>query len=101
MFIGKGEPNMISYFSELRYKEVIDIHTGQRLGYVCDAEFDEAEGRMISLITPGRAKFFGLLGREDDYILPWKCISRMGADIILVEVEQNQPRRKREKRKIF
>ena len=92
---------MISYFSELRYKEVIDIHTGQHLGYVCDAEFDEAEGRMISLITPGRAKFFGLLGREDDYILPWKCISRMGADIILVEVEQNQPRRKREKRKIF
>lgn len=92
---------MISYFSELRYKEVIDIHTGQRLGYVCDAEFDEAEGKMISLITPGRAKLFGLLGREDDYILPWKCIARMGADIILVEQEPNQPRRKREKRKIF
>ena len=34
---------MISYFSELRYKEVIDIHTGKRLGYVCDAEFDETE----------------------------------------------------------
>ena len=31
---------MINYFSELRYKEVIDIHTGRRLGYVCDAEFD-------------------------------------------------------------
>ena len=54
---------MISYFSELRYKEVIDIHTGQRLGYVCDAEFDDAEGRIVSLITPGRAKFFGLFGR--------------------------------------
>lgn len=37
---------MISYFSELRYKEVIDIHTGKRLGYVCDAEFDETEGRL-------------------------------------------------------
>ena len=24
---------MINYFSELRYKEVIDIHTGRRLGY--------------------------------------------------------------------
>ena len=44
---------MISYFSELRYKEVIDVHTGRRLGYVCDAELDEAEGRLISLITPG------------------------------------------------
>ena len=71
---------MISYFSELRYKEVIDIHTGRRLGYVCDAEFDETEGRLISLITPGKAKFFGLFGREDDYILPWKCIVRIGGD---------------------
>ena len=92
---------MINYFSELRYKEVIDIHTGRRLGYVCDAEFDEKEGRIISLITPGRAKLFGLLGREDDYILPWKCIQRLGSDIILVELEPNQPRRYREKRKIF
>ena len=57
---------MISYFSELRYKEVIDVHTGKRLGYVCDAEFDETEGRLISLITPGKAKFFGLFGREDE-----------------------------------
>ena len=43
---------MISYFSELRYKEVIDIKTGMRLGYVCDGEMDEKEGRLLSLITP-------------------------------------------------
>ena len=36
----------ISFFSELRYKEVIDIHSGFRLGYVCDAEYDDAEGRI-------------------------------------------------------
>ena len=54
---------MISYFSDLRYKEVIDVHSGFRLGYVCDAEFDDAEGRLVSLITPGKAKFFVLLGR--------------------------------------
>lgn len=92
---------MISYFSELRYKEVIDIHTGKRLGYVCDAEFDETEGRLISLITPGKAKFFGLFGREDDYILPWKCIVRIGGDIILVETEADQPRRRRKKKKFL
>lgn len=92
---------MISFFSELRYKEVIDIHSGNRMGYVCDAEFDDAEGRIISLVTPGRAKLFGLLGREDDYILPWKSIVRMGEDIILVEPDGERPRRKREKRKFF
>ena len=55
----------ISFFSELRYKEVIDIHSGFRLGYVCDAEYDDAEGRILSLVTPGRSKFFGLFGREE------------------------------------
>lgn len=88
---------MISYFSDLRYKEVIDIHTGFRLGYVCDAEFDDAEGRFCSLVTPGRAKLFGLLGREDDYVLPWGSIVRIGSDIILVELKETVQRRKRPK----
>ena len=92
---------MINYFSDLRYKEVIDIHTGFRLGYVCDAEFDDAEGRLCSLITPGRAKLFGLLGREEDYVLPWSSIVRVGSDIILVESRESLGRRKRPKRSFF
>ena len=87
---------MTSYYSELRYKEVIDIHTGLRLGYVCDLEFDDAEGRLVSLVTPGRSKFFGLLGREDDYVLPWGCIVRIGGDIILVEAKGEFMRRERQ-----
>ena len=92
---------MLSYFSDLRYKEVIDIHTGLRLGYVCDLEFDDAEGRLVSLVTPGRSKFFGLLGREDDYVLPWGCIVRIGGDIILVEAKGEFMRRKRQRRPFF
>ena len=92
---------MISYFSDLRYKEVIDVHTGYRLGYICDAEFDEAQGRFISIVTPGRAKLFGLLGREDDVVLPWECIVRLGSDIILVEPKGEPRRRKRIRRQLF
>ena len=88
---------MINDFSDLRYKEVIDVHSGFRLGYVCDAEFDDAEGRLISLITPGKAKLFGLLGREDDYVLPWSCIARIGGDIILVDAKELLQRRKKRK----
>ena len=91
---------MMSYFSELRYKEVIDVHTGLRLGYACDLEFDDREGCVVSLVTPGRPRFFGLLGREDDYILPWNCIVRVGTDIILVEVKGEFVRRKRRSRLI-
>lgn len=92
---------MITYYSDLRYREVIDVHTGFRLGYVCDAEFDEKEGRLISLITPGRSKLFGLLGREDDYVLPWTSIVRIGSDIILVDIQESCARRKRPKRGLF
>ena len=92
---------MISCFSELRYKEVIDVHTGFRLGYVCDAEFDDQEGRLISLVTPGRAKLFGLLGREDDYVLPWGAIVRVGADIILVDAKGELARRKRSRKSVL
>ena len=74
-------------FSELRYKEVICVSTGQRLGYVCDAELDPCTGKILSLIVPGPSRFFGLLGREEDYCLPWSSIQRMGEDIILVEKE--------------
>ena len=92
---------MISYFSSLRYKEVIDVHTGRRLGYVCDAELDEKEGRLLSLITPGKARWFGLLGREDDYVLPWPCIVRIGSDLILVDAKDDLCRRKRRKQRPF
>ena len=89
---------MLSFFSDLRYREVIDIHTGFRLGYICDAEIDDADGRICSLVTPGKAKFFGLLGREDDYVLPWASIVRIGTDIILVDLQESCQRRKRPKR---
>lgn len=86
---------MISSFSELKYKEIIDVHTGLRLGYIYDAEFDDKEGKIVSLVTPGRAKLFGLLGREDDYVIPWGCIVKIGSDIILIEVSGELTRRKR------
>ena len=78
--------------------EEIDQSTGQRLGYVCDAEIDLDDGKIVSLIVPGQKKLGGLLSGDDDYILPWGSISRLGEDIILAEVSGQQPRRRREKR---
>lgn len=87
--------------SEMRYKEVIDLKSGQRLGFVYDAEIDPADGRVLALIVPGRGKAGGLLGREDDYVLDWKAITRLGDDIILVDLEKDPPRRRREKRPLI
>lgn len=92
---------MSALFSELKYKEVIDLRSGARLGYVCDAEIDPADGRILSLIVPGQGRAGGLLGRDDDYVLPWGSLSRLGDDIILVDLQAEPERKKREKRQMF
>ena len=84
--------------AELRYREVINICTGHRLGYVSDIEMEMHTGKICALIVPGPCKFFGLFGREDDYFLPYECISKMGDDIILVEVSGEYHRCKKPKR---
>ena len=70
--------------TDLSYKEVIHLESGQRLGYVRDAEIDPATGRVTALIIPGRLKWLGLLGREPETVIPWERIHRLGADIIFV-----------------
>ncbi len=92
---------MLCRFSDFRYKEVIDVRSGTRLGYVCDAEFQYPDGRICALIVPGRARYFGLFGREEDYFLPWECISRIGEDIILIEGDRGVRRGKRSKKPLF
>ena len=84
---------MIIRMSELKCREVINICDGCRVGFVSDLELDCTGGNVVALIVPGRARFFGLFGREDDYIIPWGCICRMGNDIILVEIEIEKVKR--------
>ena len=87
--------------SDLRYREVINISTGARLGYVSDVILDLREGRITALIVPGPARFFGIFGRESDYVLPWEAITQMGSDIILIDGKADIRRDSRDKNTFF
>jgi len=92
---------MVERLSTIRCKEVINVTDGCRLGYAEDFEIDLYEGRLIALIIPGPCRFFGLFGRDSDYIVPWNCVKKIGGDIILVEVVPEKIRRPRERRGLF
>ena len=82
---------------ELRDKQVICIKDGTMLGCVCDVEIDTCEGKIISIVIYGRPKFWGIFGRCDDIVIPFKCIEIIGEDTILVNYEPtqyNKPRKK-------
>ena len=69
---------MICSLSELRDKEVINIKTGAKLGYVDDIEINTDNATVIALIVYGRPRFFGLLGRDEDMIIRCKEIEVIG-----------------------
>ncbi len=69
---------------ELRQKEVINEEDCRVLGYVADIEFDPMCGKILALIVPGPCKWWGILGRELEYVIPFRCVRQIGADIILV-----------------
>lgn len=79
---------MESRITELRNKEIISISDGCRFGYVGDVEVDLETGKVKALIVPGRLRFFGLFGREEDQVFPWEAVRRFGEDIILVEAKE-------------
>lgn len=76
--------------SELREKEVINCHDCERLGYPCDIDFSPRTGCVEFLIVPGPCKLFGLLGREQEYVIPWNRICQIGHDVILVDIKTEE-----------
>ena len=92
---------MNNRFSELRNKEVIHVCEGARLGYICDLCIELETGRVLSVTVPGPCRYFGLFGREDDYVIPWACIRRIGEDIILVDGPVPDWRVARKKKKLL
>lgn len=87
--------------TEFHCKEVICVADGRRLGFVCDMEVEVPDGQVLAIIVPGPCRFLGLFGRKDDFVIPWKCIKRIGPDIILVDVKPDECRRSRRKPLLF
>lgn len=79
-------------FTTLQCKEVICVGSGQRLGFVSDVQIELPQGTVCAIVVPGPCKFWGVLGRHDDYIIPWGSICKIGPDIVLVDTQPDQCR---------
>lgn len=76
---------MLIKASDLRLREVINTLDGRRLGVISDVEFDLENGRIKSIVVPGNGRFLWFFGRDDDVVIPWNKIKKIGVDVILVE----------------
>ncbi|TYQ13146.1 UNVERIFIED_CONTAM: YlmC/YmxH family sporulation protein [Acetivibrio alkalicellulosi] len=78
--------------SDFRQKEVINVSDGKRLGFVCDVEIDLESGRLKSIVIPGGNRLFGIFGKDEEYVITWDRIKKIGEDIILVDIDDKKKR---------
>ena len=74
--------------SDFKYKEVVNLSDGEKLGCVYDMEIDTENGSITKLIVPGKTKntFFS---KNPGTKIPWEAIHKIGDDIILVDIKHN------------
>jgi len=77
-------------FSELKDKEVINTAGGTRIGYIDDMEIDTQSRSITSLIICGRPRMMGLLGKDEDIVIPCSEIEKIGADTVLVSLNDEE-----------
>ncbi len=71
-------------FSDLRSKDLINSCDGKRLGKACDIVFDTQTGKIRGIVAPyGKKSCFG---KGQDIFIPFKCILKIGEDIVLVDI---------------
>ncbi|MCM3587200.1 YlmC/YmxH family sporulation protein [Mesobacillus maritimus] len=74
--------------SELGGKEIVDVKKAERLGILgqTDLEIDEKTGQIKALIIPS-VKWFGLKRHGGELRVPWKQITKIGTDMVIVDIE--------------
>lgn len=76
---------MLTRTSELREREVVNVLDGRRLGLASDLEIEADTGKIKAIVVPGPGKFLWVFGKNDDFVIPWDKIIKIGVDVILVE----------------
>ena len=73
--------------SEFQMKDVISVSNGKKLGNVGDIDINLSTGKINAVIIGGAGKVLGFFGRDEDIVIPWKNILKIGEDVILVRYQ--------------
>lgn len=75
--------------SDLLGKEVVNLIDGARLGVVGDSDLviNLPTGQIESIILPNRGRLLSFFGDDQNLVIPWQAVRRIGSEVIIVELE--------------
>lgn len=86
---GYGGRNVVR-ISEFQVKDVVNISDGRKLGNIGDIDIDLHSGKIESVIVGSTGRMFGLFGKDEEIVIPWGNIIKIGTDVILVRIKDHQ-----------
>ncbi|MRX73318.1 YlmC/YmxH family sporulation protein [Bacillus lacus] len=75
--------------SDFQMKDIVNVSDGKRLGNVSDFDINVTTGKIQAVIINGSGKVLGFFGKEEEFVIPWRNIVKIGEDVILVRVQKN------------
>lgn len=76
--------------SEFQIKDVVNVSDGKRLGNIGDIEINLSTGKIEAVIITGAGRVLGFFGKDNEVVIPWKNILKIGQDVILVRYKGNE-----------
>lgn len=74
--------------SDIQTKDIINISDGKVLGHLSDIDLNLETGKIEEIIIGGTGKMLSFLGgKENEIVIPWANIIKIGADVVLVRLE--------------
>lgn len=76
--------------SDFQIKDVVNVFDGKRLGNIGDIDINLNTGKIDAVVIGGAGKVLGIFGRDDQIVIPWKNIIKIGEDVILVRYQDSR-----------
>ncbi|MFZ0447391.1 MAG: YlmC/YmxH family sporulation protein [Bacillus sp. (in: firmicutes)] len=71
--------------SEFQIKDVVNVADGKKLGNISDIDISIGTGKIEAIIISENSKILGLFGKDEEIVIPWRNIMKIGEDVILVK----------------
>jgi YlmC/YmxH family sporulation protein len=75
---------MMLKVSEFQIKDVVNVGDGKKLGNIDDIEINLDTGTIEAIVIGGAGRVLGIFGKDEEVVIPWKNILKIGEDVVLV-----------------